>query len=131
MQPLTLASYLWAAPNSLIGLGLAVLARLTGGGMAVHTGVLEAHGGWVRALLGHAPFVGGGASAITFGHVVLAQNADLLAITRTHERVHVAQYARWGPAFLPAYLLAGAWQRLRGRDPYRDNPFEVEAYTNG
>ena len=37
------------------------------------------------------------------------------------------QAERWGPFFLPAYLVAGAVQLLQGRDPYRDNPFEVEA----
>ncbi len=37
----------------------------------------------------------------------------------------------WGPLFLPAYLLAGAWQGLRGRRPYWDNPFEVEARRVG
>ncbi len=131
MNALTPLAYLWASPNTLVGLSLAALARLTGGGLSVHTGVVEAHGGWVRTLLERAPFVRGGASAITFGHVVLARDAALLDRTRTHERVHVAQYARWGPAFLPAYVLAGLWQGLRGRDPYRDNPFEVEAYAVG
>jgi len=32
---------------------------------------------------------------------------------------------------LPAYLLAGAWQWVRGRDVYWDNPFEVEARRIG
>lgn len=131
MNALMPLAYLWASPNTLIGLSLAALARLTGGGLAVHTGVVEAYGGWVRPLLEHAPLVRGGAWAITFGHVVLARDAGLLDRTRAHERVHVAQYARWGPAFLPAYVLAGVWQRVRGRDPYRDNPFEVAAYAAG
>ena len=40
-----------------------------------------------------------------------------------------ALFAAFGVAspFFPAYLLAGAWQKLRGRDWYLDNPFEREA----
>lgn len=124
--------YLWASPNTLLGLAFALLARWTGGGWSVHTGVVEAHGGAVRWLLTRAPFVGpGGAMAITLGHVVLAISPTLLDITRTHERIHVAQYARWGPLFLPAYLGVGLWLWARGKDPYRDNPFEVETYAAG
>ncbi len=37
------------------------------------------------------------------------------------------QYQRWGPLFLPAYLFASAWQLVRGRHAYRDNPFERDA----
>ncbi len=125
---LTLIRYLWVSPNTLIGLAWALLARITGGGWSLHTGVIEAHGGWVKALLQRLPFVTGGALAITIGHVVLAQSAHALHITRTHERVHVRQYERWGPLFTPAYVLAGLWQWMRGKDPYRDNPFEVQAY---
>ncbi|MEM9415212.1 MAG: hypothetical protein AAGA29_07030 [Planctomycetota bacterium] len=128
---LLLLQYVWASPNTLLGLSLALLARATGGGWQAHTGVIEAHGGAVRWLLRHAPFVCGGAAAITFGHVVLAQHPHELERTRVHERVHVAQYARWGPLFLLAYFAAGAWQCLRGKDPYRDNPFEVPAYAAG
>ncbi len=121
--------YLWACPNTLVGLAWALLARATGGGWSIHTGVIEAHGGWVKPILERLPFVRGGAMAITIGHVVLAQTRAALDVTRTHERVHVKQYERWGPLFTPAYVLAGAWQWARGNDPYRDNPFEVEAYS--
>ena len=65
---------------------------------------------------------------MTLGHVILgASEADLDA-ARRHEQVHVRQYERWGPLFIPAYLAASAWLWLRGRDPYRDNPFERQAY---
>jgi hypothetical protein len=120
--------YLWASPNTLVGLLWALLARLTGGGWSVHTGVVEAHGGWVKPILQRLPFVKNGALAITVGHVVLAQTQAALDVTRTHERVHVRQYERWGLLFTPAYVLAGAWRWAQGKDPYRDNPFEVEAY---
>lgn len=121
--------YLWASPNTLLGLVWVVLARLTGGGCAIHTGVIEAHGGWAKVLLRRMPFVKNGAAAITIGHIVIAQNPDALHRTRRHERVHVSQYERWGPMFVPAYIGAGLWQWAHGKDPYRDNPFEVEAYA--
>jgi len=70
-------------------------------------------------------------AAITFGHVVIATHDHAMRQLRAHERVHVRQCERWGPLFLPAYLLAGAWQWLRGREAYRDNPFEVEARRLG
>ena len=120
--------YLWVSPNTLVGLMWALLARLAGGGWSIHTGVIEAHGGWAKALLQRMPFVKGGAAAITIGHVVIAQSIEALDRTREHERVHVRQYERWGPLFFFAYVLAGAWQWAHGNDPYRDNPFEVEAY---
>lgn len=121
--------YLWASPNTLLGLCWAVLARLTGGGWAVHSGVVEAYGGWAALALRYGTLVRGGAMAITVGHVVLGVSPAALDATREHERVHVRQYERWGPAFIPAYLLASACLWARGKDPYRDNPFEVEAYS--
>ena len=36
---------------------------------------------------------------------------------------------RWGILFVPAYLSASVYLYFRGRDAYRDNPFEVEAYA--
>ena len=65
---------------------------------------------------------------MTLGHVVLGVDGPALDFTRPHERVHVRQCERWGPLFIPAYLLASAYQRARGRHAYRDNPFEREAY---
>lgn len=61
--------------------------------------------------------------------MVLGRDPSCLERCRRHERVHVRQYARWGPFFLPAYLLSSFWQWLRGRDPYRDNAFERQAYA--
>ena len=65
--------------------------------------------------------------AMTLGHVVVAIDAETLAQTRVHERIHVAQTERWGLFFPVAYLAAAAVIALRGGDPYRDNPFEQEA----
>lgn len=69
------------------------------------------------------------AMAMTFGHVVFGANVVALDITRRHEHVHVRQYERWGLLFVPAYLGASVILFLRGRDGYRDNPFEIEAYA--
>ena len=40
------------------------------------------------------------------------------------------QYERWGPFFLPAYLLSSLVALLLGRDPYLDNRFEREAFRD-
>lgn len=128
------ARWLWAAPNSLIGLLLALAFVLGGARLRCVDGVLEvslAPRPPVRSTARPAtrwrlPF-----NAITFGHVILGTHAQALDRLRAHERVHVRQYERWGPLFLPAYLLAGAWQWLRGRSAYWDNPFEVEARRVG
>ena len=106
----------WAAPGSLIGILLAPLFRER----FVTRGVLLCEGAsWPRRL-------GWRYRAITFGHVVLAVD-ELDEDTLDHELVHVGQYERWGPLFVPAYLVAGALARIRGGDAYRDNPFEVAA----
>lgn len=65
---------------------------------------------------------------MTLGHTVLGQTEAGLDLVRDHEQVHVRQYERWGPLFIPAYLLSSAWLWWTGKDPYRANPFEVEAY---
>ena len=119
-------AYAWAAPATVLGLLLALLA-LRGGRVAVRDGVLEAHGPLVRSALTHLTIVRGGVAAITFGHVVLGCDSDALEWSRTHERVHVAQYERWGPFFLPAYVAASLWAFLRGGDFYLDNVFERAA----
>lgn len=121
--------YLWAGPNTLLGLGLTGIALLTGGRARVVDGVVEAHGGWISWRLERGAWFVGSISAITFGHVVLGVTAGALDATRVHERVHVRQYERWGPAFLPAYVLCGIMLWFRGGDPYRSNPFEIEAYA--
>jgi hypothetical protein len=121
---------LWAAPASALGLLFALLPLAAGGRCAWRDGALEVCyrprladcGTRTRSLR----FRG-----IVFGHVILAVTAEELAQIGPHERVHVAQYGRWGPLFLPAYALAGAWQWARGRDAYRDNPFEVQARRLG
>ena len=95
--------------------------------MQVVNGVLEVHGPLVAAILRHCIPIRGGASAITFGHVVLGHDRITLEATRPHERVHVRQCEIWGPAFIPAYLIAGLWALLNGTGAYRGNYFERQA----
>jgi hypothetical protein len=126
--------YAWTFPTSTVGLIALTLGALcservgTRPRQRVVNGVLEVHGGLVTWLLTHCTLLEGGASAMTLGHVVLGRDERLLDLTRDHERVHVRQCERWGPLFLPAYLLASAVIFLRGGRAYRDNPFEREAY---
>lgn len=120
--------YLWAAPNTLLGLVLGAIGVLFGASAGREQGVLEFWGGAIGRHLARLPqplsF-----SAMTLGHVILAVDRSALAQLRSHERVHVRQYERWGPLFLPAYLLSSLLQLLRGRNPYRENHFERQAYA--
>jgi len=120
--------YVWASPGSVIGLIAAILSWCTGGSCRIHTGVLEVSGGFARWVLRNLVLPKGGASAMTLGHVVIAVSRDALNSTRSHERVHVRQYERWGPMFIPAYLACSIWCAIRGRDVYFENPFEKEAF---
>ncbi len=116
---------IWAAPWSALGLAVGLAALASGGKMRRVGAVLEFHGGAARWLLEHFP---AGPFAMTLGHTVLGRTGAALDVSRAHELVHVRQYERWGPLFIPAYLLCSFVLWLRGRDPYRDNPFEIEAY---
>ena len=90
-------------------------------------GVLEFSGGATRWLMAHLP--GGPLTlAMTLGHVVLGQSEAALDVSHDHEMVHVRQYERWGVLLGPAYLFCSLVLWTRGGRPYRDNPFEREAY---
>lgn len=117
--------YAWASPTSLLGLLCAGLLLVTGAGARTVDGVLEVSGGWLASKLTHLSSF----SALTLGHVVLGHSVDCLQQLRAHEHVHVRQTERWGILFIPAYLLAGAWQAICGRHAYYDNPFEREAFA--
>lgn len=120
--------YAWAAPATAVGLVAAAIALGAGARARRVDGVLEVAGGrgggWMRPLAGTLPF-----AAITFGHVVLGRDNATLARLRVHEHTHVRQYERWGALFFPLYLASSAWQWARGRDAYRDNCFEREAFA--
>jgi hypothetical protein len=124
---LLVAAMFWAAPYTLFGLLIGTAGLCTGGRARLRGRTIEFHGGAVKAFLKRLPR-GQFAIAITFGHTILGQTDAALDISRDHELVHVRQYERWGPLFGPAYLLASLYAWSRGRDAYRDNPFEREAY---
>lgn len=127
MKPLGAAGYLWASPNTMLGLVGGLLMLIGGGRARVAEGAIEFGGGAIgRMLVDRQPPVR--FRAMTLGHVILGANTDDLDAARPHEQVHVRQYERWGPFFLPAYLISGAWQLLCGRRCYRDNYFERQAY---
>lgn len=118
--------YIWASPCSALGVLVAAPLLILGASARIRAGVLEVSFASAAqppaAALLKLPFAG-----ITLGHVVLATTADLQDRLRPHERVHVAQYEAWGPAFLLAYPLSSLVQMFRGACPYRDNHFEVQA----
>ena len=120
--------YAWAAPYTALGLVLGGATLLAGGWWRTRAGAIEFGGGRAGRLATRLPppfcF-----SAMTLGHVVLGTDAETLDQVRAHEQVHVRQYERWGPLFMPAYLLSSLGQLLRGGRPYRDNRFEREAYA--
>ena len=122
----TAIKYSWASPASAAGVCVACVSAIVGAEIKRVSGVLEVSLAPRSAALCKAanclPF-----SAITFGHVVIACSAEKQATLRQHERVHVAQYERWGALFLLAYPLESLYQMLRGRQPYWDNRFEVAA----
>ena len=119
--------YLWALPNTMIGFLFVPLAFVSGGRVKPVDGILEVHGRAISWLLKRFVPLAGGAAAITLGHVVIGRNQTDLERCRGHEQVHVRQYERWGPLFLPAYFAAALIARLRGGDAYFDNPFERQA----
>lgn len=64
--------------------------------------------------------------AITLGRQIWAWRA-LTDAELAHELAHVAQWARYGPAFPFVYALASLRARRAGKRWYEDNRFEVEA----
>jgi hypothetical protein len=117
--------YFWPAKWTLLGLMIGMLGVASGGKMQKRAPALEFYGGFVAWLLWHLPV---NPMAMTLGHVVLGVSQAALDLSREHERVHIRQYEIWGPFFVPVYLLCSLYCYLAGKDYYRDNPFEREAY---
>lgn len=118
--------YLWVLPNTVLGLIVGLLGLATGGKSQWRCGCIEFYGGFVTWALAHLG--AGGVTAMTLGHTIIGQEKSELAIVRDHEQVHVRQYERWGPFFIPVYLGYSFWLWIQKRDCYMENPFEVEAY---
>lgn len=118
--------YAWPLPATLIGLCLAAVALAAGASARRVDGVLEVAGGGLERATKRLPapcrFC-----AITFGHVVVGVDHDVLAFHRLHEHAHVRQYERWGPLFFLLYVGSSVRAALRGQRPYLDNHFERQA----
>lgn len=123
-----LIAYAWALPNTALGLLFGLVMFALGGRVRIVYGVAEFHGGWMGNFFASRPhpFCFG---AITIGHVILGTCHKELHALRAHEHVHVRQYERWGVFFLPAYALSSLWEVCRGRNGYRNNFFERQAYA--
>jgi len=121
-----LLKILWALPNTLLGLCLLPLILLSGGRVRLFLGCVEmVANGWIRRLFHRNEIL-----AVTLGHVIIGKSGPCLFSCRSHEHVHVRQCERWGPLFLPAYFYFALLMRVIGKDPYWDNPFELDAFEN-
>lgn len=123
----TVLGMVWTSPNTVLGLIAGGGCLVTGGRVQLRSGSLEFYGKALAAVFRRLPVQ---PVAMTFGQVILGADAANLDRVRDHEQVHVRQYLRWGPLFLPVYLGCSAVLWVRGRDPYRDNPFEIAAYSH-
>jgi len=115
-------AYSWAAPTTMVGLAAGALTLASGGKVQGRRGCLEFHGGFSKGFGERFGF-----AAMTLGHVIIGRDPACLDSCRDHEQAHVRQVETWGPAFLPAYLLASAWAWWRGQNYYLDNWFERDA----
>ena len=122
-----LVCWLWPCPWTFLGLVIGTVARIGGGHVGLHKGTIVCWGPWLNRLLRCVP-ISGGASAMTLGHTILARSETDMLRTHDHELVHVRQYERWGIFFVPAYFAASFWLWYTGKDCYRENPFEKEAF---
>jgi len=111
---LTWLGALWSLPNTLIGLGFALLSGVI---PAPRDGLLVAHS---NRGLAYLFLTRRGFGAITFGRVVVSA-IPLTPRLLMHESHHARQYETLGPLFLPIYL----W--LHARYGYAANPLEREA----
>ena len=126
---LRLVAYVWTSPNTLLGLIGGLVLLIGGARVRAIQGAIEFGGGAIgRALADRRPPIR--FRAMTLGHVILGASETDLDAARGHEQVHMRQYERWGPFFLPAYLLSSAWQLVCGRRCYRDNWFERQAFDH-
>lgn len=123
-----LITYTWAFPNTLLGILLGLLVLILGGKLQIVAGVAEFYGGRAGRFFASCPypFCFG---AMTLGHVILGTCHQNLCELRAHEHVHVKQCERWGVFFLPAYALSSLWELCHGRNGYRNNYFERQAYA--
>jgi hypothetical protein len=111
---LTWAGLLWSLPNTLIGIGFALLS---GAVPRWRDGMLVAES---NRGLAHLFLTRRGFGAITFGRVVTSATPVTPRLLM-HESHHTRQYEVLGVLFLPIYLF------LHARCGYAANPLEREA----
>jgi hypothetical protein len=111
---LTFIGLLWSLPDSLIGVGFALLSLAW---PKARDGLLvaESNRGLAYLFLTRRSF-----GAITFGRVVVSA-IPLTPRLLVHESHHSRQYEVFGPFYLPIYLF------LHARHGYAANPLELEA----
>jgi hypothetical protein len=111
---LTWLGAIWSLPNTLIGVGFALLSLSV---PRPRDGLLlaESNRGLAYLFLTRRGF-----GAITFGRVVVSA-MPITPHLLVHESHHARQYEVLGPAYLPVYL----W--LHARVGYAANPLELEA----
>ena len=114
--------YVWALPNTLVGLAFLPFTLLSGGQVRFTRGTMELYGGFVAWYFRK---ICGGVGAMTLGHVILGRDRRMLDYTRDHEHVHVGQYMRWGPFFLPVYGLSSFDCVAEGEEPIPGEPLRA------
>jgi len=124
---LQIVAFVWASPYTVVGLLIGGVGLCTGSRVRLRGRVIEFYGGGLKRLVNQMP-EGQFIMAFTLGHIIFGQTDAALDISREHELVHVRQFELWGPFMGPAYMLCSLYLWLTGRRPYRDNPFEREAY---
>ena len=122
------SKYLWALPMSCVGILVLPFVLGSGGTVSLGSGIIEAGGGILVPILSRI-FSRFPIDAITVGHVILGCSRESIIRCRAHERVHVRQYERWGPIFPLLYLASSSMAIIRGKDPYRNNIFEQDAFS--
>ena len=114
MPLLRFVAYVWASPNTLLGLLFGVLSfqrpRLESGVILFDRHLRGFV--WTLHLFRRA--------AVTYGHVVLADRSVEGSLL-VHELHHVRQYERLGPLYIPLYILIWLFTGYRG------HPFEEAA----
>jgi len=116
----------WALPYTLLGLSIGGIGLCAGGKVRFRGRVIEFYEGGTKWFVTHLP--GGDWIAFTLGHTIHGESESSLDIAHDHEMVHVRQFERWGPFMGPAYFISSFMLWIIGRRPYRDNPFEREAF---
>jgi hypothetical protein len=122
------SKYLWALPMSCVGILVLPFVLASGGTVSFVSGIIEAEGGILAPILSRI-FSRFPIDAITIGHVIFGCSHESIIRCRVHERIHVRQYERWGPIFPLLYLASSSMAIMRGKNPYRSNIFEQDAFS--